>query len=109
MLLCPCPQTRTRKVPLVHDRFTLIDGGLLLRLMKCPDRGGRRHTVRSLAAATGVSKSKISSMTRDEPVRPLTGAQASLMADAVGVRRKAIFTPTLSAFADTDTDEGSTT
>ena len=84
------------------DRFALIDGALLLRLMKCPDRGGQRHTVRSLAEATGIGRSKISKMTRGESVRPLTGAQASDMARAVGVRRKAIFTHSLSVSANTD-------
>jgi hypothetical protein len=90
----------------VHDenaeKFALTDGQLLLRLMRCPDRGGRRHTVRSLAEATGVSKSKISSMTRDEPTRPLNATQATAMAREVGVRRKAIFTPIVSVSADTD-------
>lgn len=87
------------------DRFALIDGELLLRLMKCPDRGGRVHTARSLAKATGISKSKIHSMTRDQPTRPLTGEQATALAGAVHVRRKAIFTPIVSVFADTDIDE----
>lgn len=85
--------------------YRLTDGKLLARLMRCPDKGGRRHTVRSLSAVTGVSKSKISSMTRDKPTRPLPAAQADLLAEEVGVRRKAIFTPTLSAYADTDKEE----
>ncbi|MET9140510.1 hypothetical protein [Streptomyces parvulus] len=87
------------------DRYALIDGELLLRLMKCPDRGGQKHTVRTLAEATGLGRTKISKMTRDEPVRPLTAMQASAMARAVNVRRKAIFTQTLSVSADTDEEE----
>ncbi|CAL9599768.1 hypothetical protein [Streptomyces sp. enrichment culture] len=87
------------------DRFTLIDGELLLRLMKCPDRGGQKHTVRTLAEVTGIGRTKISKMTRGEPVRPLNGTQASNMARAVGVSRKAIFTHTLSVSADTDEEE----
>lgn len=110
MLLCPCPRTRTTEVLPVQDengdRFALIDGELLLRLMKCPDRGGRVHTARSLAQATGISKSKIHSMTRDQSTRPLTGEQAAALAEAVHVRRKAIFTPIVSVFADTDSNEG---
>lgn len=90
-------------MPEPEPTYRLNDGELLARLMRCPDKGGQRHTVRSLSAATGISKSKISSMARDEPTRPLTGAQASNMAREVGVRRKALFTPTLSASADTDT------
>lgn len=82
--------------------YRLTDGELLARLMRCPDTGGTRHTVRSLSAVTGISKSKISDMTRDEPTRPVPETQASLLAQAVGVRRKAIFMPTTSASADTD-------
>lgn len=93
----------------MHDentaRFALISGELLLRLMKCPDRGGQRHTVRTLAEAAGLGRSTISKMTRDKSVRPLTAAQASCMARAVGVPRKAIFTPILSVSADTDEEE----
>lgn len=85
--------------------YRLIDGDLLARLMRCPDKGGTRHTTRSLSDATGISKSKISNMTRDEPTRPLPETQASLLAQAVGVRRRAIFTPTMSASADTNTPE----
>lgn len=83
-------------------RYRLTDGQLLRRLMRCPDTGGQRHTVRSLAAVTGISKSKISSMLRDQQAK-VTAEQAALTAEAVGVRRKALFTPPLSAFADTDT------
>ncbi|MBZ6258800.1 hypothetical protein KVH22_25125 [Streptomyces olivaceus] len=87
------------------DRFALIDGELLLRLMKCPDRGGQRHTVRTLAEAAGIGRTKVSKMTRGESVRPLTAAQATNMARAVGIRRKAIFTHILSVSADTDKEE----
>lgn len=83
--------------------YRLTDGELLARLMRCPDKGGARHTVRSLSVATGISKSKISNMTRDEPTRPVSETQASLLAQAVGVRRKAIFMPITSVSADTDT------
>lgn len=73
-----------------QPRFRLNDGQLLSRLMRCPDMGGQHHTLRSLSAATGVSKSKLSSMTRghqmdvDEP-------EADAIAEAVGVTRKALF------------------
>lgn len=85
--------------------YRLNDGKLLVRLMRCPDKGGKRHTVRSLSAATGISKSTISKMTREQPTRPVPETQASLLATEVGVHRKALFTPTLSAFADTDSDK----
>ncbi|MFE5159678.1 hypothetical protein ACFRNT_14380 [Streptomyces sp. NPDC056697] len=82
-------------------RFRLIDGPLLSRLMRCPDTGGKRHTARSLAAETGISKSKINSMIHDRQTR-VTEEQAERTAEAVGVNRKALFTPCMSAFADTD-------
>lgn len=85
--------------------YRLNDGKLLARLMRCPDRGGKRHTVRSLSAATGISKSTISKMTRERPTRPLPAPQATLLAEQVGVHRKALFTPTVSVFADTDKDK----
>jgi len=82
--------------------YRLTDGALLGRLMKCPDTGGKRHTVRSLSAVTGISKSKISCMLRDQQTK-LPESKASATAEAVGVHRKALFTPIASVFADTDT------
>ena len=84
--------------------YVLTDGPLLKRLMKRPDTGGTRHTVRSLAAATGISKSKISSMLNDRQTR-VTAHQANLTAEAVGVRRKAIFMPQTSTSTDIDKEE----
>ncbi|MGW1039845.1 hypothetical protein [Streptomyces sp. NPDC002547] len=81
--------------------YALIDGDLLGRLMRCPDPDGQRHTVRSLAEATGVSKSKISYMLKDKQ-KKLPESKASAMAQAVHVRRRALFTPIVSASADTD-------
>lgn len=89
--------------------YRLTDGALLSRLMRCPDTGGKRHTVRSLSAVTGISKSKISCMLRDQQTK-LPESKASATAEAVGVHRKALFVPTMSAFADTNTppQEGDT-
>lgn len=84
--------------------YRLTDGNLLGRLMRCPDKGGRRHTVRSLAEATGVSKSKISYMLRDRQTK-LPESKASAMAEAVDVRRKALFTPISSTFVNVDGDQ----
>ena len=84
--------------------YRLNDGALLARLMRCPDRGGRRHTVRSLAAATGISKSKISYMLRDQQTK-LPQSKATAAAEAVGVHRKALFTPILSTFTNEDNPE----
>lgn len=85
-------------------RYRLIDGQLLCRLMRCPDVGGQRHTVRSLAAVTGISKSKIGSMLHDQQTE-VSADQAALMARAVGVKRKALFLPSVSAFADTNKED----
>lgn len=82
-------------------RYRLIDGQLLSRLMRCPDSGGQHHTVRSLAAVTGISKSKISSMTRDRQTE-VTADQAECIARAVGERRKALFLPASSLIANED-------
>ena len=93
---------RTMEVQRVLDtRYRLTDGPLLSRLMRCPDEGGTRHTVRSLADVSGVGKSKLSCMLRDRQMR-VTSEQAVRIAEAVGVRRTALFTPIVSAFADTD-------
>jgi hypothetical protein len=91
-------------VPEQEPTYNLNDGELLARLMRCPDKGGQRHTVRSLSAATGISKSKISSMINDRQTQ-LPESKASATARAVGVRRKALFTPTTSAYADTDNNK----
>ena len=88
-------------MPDQEPTYRLNDGELLSRLMRCPDRGGRRHTVRSLAEVTGISKSKISCMLRDRQTK-LPQSKATALADAVDVRRKALFTPIASASADAD-------
>lgn len=90
--------------PDAEQTYRLTDGDLLGRLMRCPDEGGRRHTVRSLSAATGISKSKISYMLRDQQTK-LPESKASATAQAVGVRRRALFTPIVSTFKNTDTDK----
>lgn len=81
--------------------YELIDGPLLKRLMKRPDQGGQRHTVRSLSEVTGISRSKISNMTRDR-MTVVTADQATATAEAVGVNRKALFTPRLFSFENRD-------
>ncbi|MEU3282142.1 hypothetical protein [Streptomyces antibioticus] len=88
-------------MPDQEPTYRLNDGELLGRLMRCPDQGGQRHTVRSLAAVTGISKSKISCMLRDRQTK-LPQSKATALADAVDVRRKALFTLIMSASADTD-------
>lgn len=87
-----------------NDRYRLIDGLLLRRLMDCPDAGGDRHTVRSLAAASGVGKSKISNMLHDRQTE-VTRQQASAIAEAVGARRKGLFLPSTFAFANETEEE----
>jgi hypothetical protein len=81
------------------DRYRLIDGQLLGRLMRRPDHGGTRHTVRSLAAVSGVGKSKISCMLRGRQ-KDVTAEQAAAIATAVGARRKALFLPSTFVIAN---------
>jgi hypothetical protein len=75
---------------LVRVQYQLIDGQLLSRLMRCPEPDGTRHTLRSLAQASGLSKSKVAHMVHGR--RPLVSKeQAAAIAAAVGVRREAVF------------------
>ncbi|WNI15538.1 hypothetical protein [Actinacidiphila sp. ITFR-21] len=86
------------------DRYRLHDGPLLRRLMECPPPGGQIHTVRSLAAATGLSYSKIQKLiTEDRPTATL--AEADRIARELRVRRKALFSPSSSPSQDGDTRE----
>jgi transcriptional regulator with XRE-family HTH domain len=88
-----------------HARHRLNDGELLSRLMRCPDAGGTRHTVRSLAAATGVSKSKLSCMLRGHQM-DVTAEQADAIAEAVDVRRAALFMPRSFVIANANETQG---
>lgn len=91
--------------PAQEPIYRLIDGGLLGRLMRCPDEGGAHHTVRSLADATGISKSKISNMLNGRQTK-LPESKASAAAAAVGVNRKALFTPITFTFTNVDIHRG---
>lgn len=82
-------------------RYHLHDGPLLRRLMECPPVGGTAFTVRSLAAATGLSYSKIQKLIHGE--RPtVTEDEADRIASAVLVCRKALFSPHPSPYWDGD-------
>lgn len=82
-------------------RYRVHDGPLLKRLMHCPEPGGTSHTVRSLARACGLSRSKIQALI-DEDRPTVEPADATAIAEAVGVRRKALFAPCAFAFEDKD-------
>lgn len=82
-----------------HNRYRLNDGQLLSRLMRCPDQGGKRHTLRSLAATAGVSKSKLNTMLHGSQM-DVTAEQADAIAEAVGVQRRGLFTPTAFVIAN---------
>lgn len=75
-------------MPKPHCRLT--SGRLLSRLMRCPDQGGTRHTVRTLADAAGLSKSKIGDMLRDRQMC-VSDQQADAIAEAVDIERDALF------------------
>ena len=80
-------------------RYRLINGRLLRRLMRCPEAGGTRHNVRTLAGACGVGKSKIANMINGRQM-VVTAGQADAIATAVGVDRSALFLPSTFAFAN---------
>lgn len=74
----------------MRGQYQLTDGELLSRLMRCPDRLGTCHTLRSLAEVAGLSKSKIGDMLHGRCLR-VTEPQADAISAAVGVKRKALF------------------
>lgn len=81
------------------DRYRVHHGSLLRRLMDCPEQGGTAYTVRSLAAETGLSPSKIQKMVSEE--RPtVTEAEADSIASAVHICRRGLFAPSPSPFGD---------
>jgi transcriptional regulator with XRE-family HTH domain len=90
--------------PAQEPIYRLIDSDLLGRLMRYPNKGGTRHTVRSLADATGISKSKISNMLNGRQTK-LPESKATATAVAVGVNRKALFTPIVFTFTNLNTSE----
>lgn len=82
-------------------RYRLHDGLLLRRLMECPPVGGEAFTVRSLAAVTGLSYSKIQKLVTEE--RPtVTPDEAERIARALSVRRRALFSTLSSPSWDGD-------
>ncbi|MEW2633439.1 helix-turn-helix transcriptional regulator [Streptomyces sp. NPDC048389] len=69
--------------------------------MKHPGSAGVSHSVRSLAEATGLSSTKIQRLINEE--RPTVESdEANRIAEAVDVRRRALFTPISSLFGDGD-------
>jgi hypothetical protein len=90
------------------DRYRLHHGALLRRLMECPRPGEKRHTVRSLAAATGLSYSKVQKLTSGE--RPTCGAtEAQRVASVFDLPRNALFLPLSSPSQDGDARPEETT
>jgi DNA-binding transcriptional regulator YdaS (Cro superfamily) len=75
--------------------------------MRCPDASGKRHTLRSLADTTGVSKSKLNSMIHGHQL-DVTAEQALAIAEAVGVQRGALFTPKTFVIANANSLKGGT-
>lgn len=85
-------------------RYRLHDGALLRHLMECPPKGGTPHTVRSLAAAVGLSYSKIQKLiTEDRP--DVDEVHADRIASQVHFRRRALFSPSSSPSRDGDRRE----
>lgn len=95
------------RTTLPHAHYRLTSGHLLNRLMRCPDTGGIRHTVRSIADASGVGKSKISNMLNGRQMT-VTTEQALAIAEAVDIPLAALFTPLVSTFKNTPAREADT-
>lgn len=75
--------------------------------MRHPGPTGPSYTVRSLAKAAGLSPSKIQRIITEE--RPtVTDAQATRIAEAVGVSRRALFMPTPSPYSNGDREDSET-
>ena len=82
-------------------RYRLHAGDLLRRLLD-NHRDGEPGSVRELAAAIGMSKSKVDALVRE--VRPtLTGDEARRLAQAYGLPPRALFHP-MSTSMDMDAD-----
>lgn len=89
------------------DRYRLHDKALLRRLMECPRPGERVYTVRSLAAATGLSYSKVHKLLKG--TRPTCEAEdATSVASAFDLPRKALFLPISSPYEDGDNEKETT-
>lgn len=84
--------------------YYLSDGQLLQRLMKCPQPGGTRHTVRSLATLTKVGKSKLSNAINGRQTR-FTAEDADTIAAAVGVQRSPLFLPRTFVIANANIEQ----
>lgn len=75
----------------MDSRYRLHDGDLLRRLID-RHRDGEPASVRELAAATGMSRSKIQALVGED--RPtVSGAEADRIAVAYALRRRALFHP----------------
>lgn len=90
-----------------HAHYRLHHGKLLQRLMRCPDTGGTRHTVRSLATIAGVGKSKVGYMLRNRQM-VVTADQAAAIARALDLPTAALFAPIGSTFKNADPREENT-
>lgn len=91
-----------------RNRYRLHTGALLRRLMDGPIEGKARHTVRSLAAAAGVSRSKVQYMISEDRQRDTVAEEvADRFAREVGCDRPSLFRPIVSASPDTDAKEES--
>src|SRR5690606_38749886 len=90
-----CDASRVQKRG--HERRTVVPryrlhAGELLRRLLDSQRDGEPGSVRELAAAVGMSKSKVAALVRE--VRPtLTGDEARRLAQAYGLPPRALFHP----------------
>lgn len=83
-----------------EPRLHLTDSELLRRLMRWAPAG--RITVRDLAGAARVSKTKIDDLRRGHPYPSVTETSAEQIAKALGVDVRVLFRPASSVSPDTD-------
>jgi hypothetical protein len=89
---------------LIQETYRVTDGALLGRLMRLPEPGGTAHTARSLAGLVGLSESKVRKLIKE--TRPyVTEPVADAIASALGVHRKALFSPRSFSFENENAEE----
>lgn len=94
-------------MPDTEPIYRLTNASLLKRLMRGPTENGRRHTARSLAAATGISKSKIWHMINGrQPKLPQSKMRAVL--NEVDAEQAWLFTPITYTFKNANTSKEET-
>lgn len=86
------------------ERLELTDSDLLRKLMRRAPGGSL--SVRALAKAVGISKTRVDDLLHDR-YATVTAEVATQIARVLGVHRRALFLPRTSTSMDTDSEGGS--